>query len=136
MPAWLESIRKLLSDDIFEGLSFILALLMLIIPFFLRKFKYEKAKLSGYFWWTALPLLAVFTMLSAYWQNFEWVCVFNGILILLHFIRQYEVSQLMNGLEDTKRRLEESKWELRESKRMLDQCLRSTSRRPGIIKPK
>ena len=124
-----ESIREFMSDDIFDGLSFFLAVLTLTAPYALKKFRHtSRVELINLFWWLASPLLAVFTALSAYREHFEMVCLFGGISILLHFIRQREQISLENKLEDTEGQLDELK-------RRFDQYLRSGQRNDPIIRP-
>jgi hypothetical protein len=100
MTAWLEHIYRILSDDVWDGLSFILALLALTLPSLLKRFDHEdKMRLLEYFQWGGVPLLAVFAMLSAYWKRFDLVWVLNSSLILLYLMRQREVNQLVDELK-------------------------------------
>lgn len=100
---------SVLRDNAFQGIGTIFAFLVVVIPWFSRKFGSRSlgGNFQSIFWWSSIPLLSVLTILSAMWQKMELAIVFSVALVILYVLRQREVIKEFSELDRRSARLEE-----------------------------
>ena len=140
MVTWFNTVRDLLSDNIYDGLSFILSLAILIVPIVLKRFNQNstlRIVTSKLFWLLSPPILAICLLLSAYFQRIGWAVIFCLMLIVIHLWLQWQAEQLNQAFEKSLLRvsdLEISMAKLQESFNNLAKSIGQKREQP-IIKP-